>query len=215
MAIFSKILLRMCRNGYLWTTGVNSDTIVWFPDLISYTVRNFCDLVTFSIHFYISYAESLPYFYFQFVWPTDLESMPHASTLLAIILTKFDVDRTIHSRVIAFLLLISYLTLSSCHTWRVTWPTLPPSLKTLRLFVLQLWVIMFPTGYFENAYEATACAESHFWNPRHQSVYSLYNFGGSMIKVIQVFCQNNARPCVKSCISFCARAKSSDLLKAP
>ena len=26
------------------------------------------------------------------------------------------------------------LTLNSCHTWRVTWSTLPPSLKTLRLF---------------------------------------------------------------------------------
>ena len=39
------------------------------------------------------------------------------------------------------------LTLNSWHAWRVTWPTLPPSLKTLRLSVLQLWVITFPIGY--------------------------------------------------------------------
>jgi len=33
------------------------------------------------------------------------------------------------------------LTLNSCRTWRVTWPTLPPNFKTLRLFVHELRVI--------------------------------------------------------------------------
>ena len=33
------------------------------------------------------------------------------------------------------------------HTWRVTWSTLPPSLKTLRLFFHELRVITFPIDY--------------------------------------------------------------------
>ena len=39
------------------------------------------------------------------------------------------------------------LTLSSCPAWRVTWPNFPQSFKTLRLSVLELWVIKFPVGY--------------------------------------------------------------------
>ena len=52
-----------------------------------------------------------PYFHFRFVWPTDLESIPHASTPTSIIPTKFEVDMTIHCRVIAFCLLIRHVTL--------------------------------------------------------------------------------------------------------
>ena len=71
--------------------------------------------------------------------------------------TRFEVDMTIHCRVIEFLsantshdlvtLTFDLLTLNSWHTWRVTCPTLPPSLKTLRLSVLELRVKMFPVGY--------------------------------------------------------------------
>jgi len=39
------------------------------------------------------------------------------------------------------------LTLNSCRTWRVMRPTLPPSMKTLRLSVIELRVITFPIGY--------------------------------------------------------------------
>jgi len=39
------------------------------------------------------------------------------------------------------------LTLVSRHTWRVTWSTPPPSLKILRLSVLELWVLTSPIGY--------------------------------------------------------------------
>ena len=84
-------------------------------------------------------------------WPTDLESIPHASTPTLIIFAKIEVDMTSHCRVTAFLSLdtsrdlvtlkFDLLTLSSCHTWRVTWPNLSPSLKTLRLFVQELRVI--------------------------------------------------------------------------
>ena len=66
--------------------------------------------------------------------------------------------------------------------------TLPPSLKTLRLFVHELRVIKFPIDYHWRCVRGhCACAESrdpwvggqkqlHFWNPRSRFAYSLYNF---------------------------------------
>jgi len=120
-------------------------------------VQNCGVLATFSVDFCILYSECPPNFYFRFVWLTDLESIPHASTPMLIIPTKFEVDMTIHWRVTSFLsadtsrdlvtLTFDLLTLSSCHIWRVTWPSLPPSLKTLRLFVHELQAITFPLDY--------------------------------------------------------------------
>jgi len=52
-----------------------------------------------------------------------------------------------------------------------------------------------------------------FLYSRPQFIYSLCNFGGSTMKVIKDICENNARPCVKRRMSFCACAKSRDLLK--
>ena len=43
-------------------------------------VQNFSDLATFAVDFCILYAECPPYFYFRFVWSTDLKSIPHEST---------------------------------------------------------------------------------------------------------------------------------------
>jgi len=182
-------------------------------------VQNFGDLATFSVDFCILYAECPPYFYFRFVWPTDRESIPQASTPTLIIPTKFEVDMSIHCRVIAFLyadtsrdlatLTFHLLTLNSCHTWRVTWQTLPPSLKTLCLYALKLRVITFPVGYHWKCVRGhCACAESrdpwigsqkqlHFWDLRPRFAHSLCNFGGSTMKVIKVICENNARPRVK------------------
>jgi len=117
-------------------------------------VQHFSDLATFSVDFGILYAECPPYFYFRFVWPTDLESIPNASTPTSIILTKFEVNMTVHCRVIAFssadtsrdfvTLTFDFLTLNSWSTWRVTWQTLPPRLKTLGLSVHELWLITLP-----------------------------------------------------------------------
>ena len=134
-------------------------------------VQNFGDLATFSVDFCILCAECLPYFYFRFIWPTDLESIPHASTPTSITPTKFEVDMTTHCRVIAFLsadtsrdlvtLTFDLLTLNSCHAWRITWPTLPPSLKTLRLFVQELRVIMVSIDYhWKCVCGHCACAKS-------------------------------------------------------
>jgi len=117
-------------------------------------VQNFGGSATFSVDFCILYSECPPYFYFRFVWTTDLESIPYASTPTLIIPTKFEVDMTIHCRVRAFLsgntsrdlvtLTFDLLTLNSWHTWRVTWLTLPPSLKTLGQFVHELRAITVP-----------------------------------------------------------------------
>ena len=137
------VVLRMRRNGNLWTSGVNLDTTVRFadPDFLLE-----CQISTFSVDYCILYSECPPYFYFRFVWPTDLESIPHSATPTSIIPSKFEVDMTIHCRVIAFLsadtsrghvtLTLGLLTLISCSSWRVTWPTLLPSLRTPCLSVL-------------------------------------------------------------------------------
>ena len=55
----------------------------------SIRVQNFGDLATFFVDYCILCSECPPYFYFRFVWPTDLESIPHASTPTLIIPTKF------------------------------------------------------------------------------------------------------------------------------
>jgi len=58
-------------------------------------------------------------------------------------------------------LTFDFLTLSSWRTWRVTRPTLPQSLKTLRLSVRELWVITFPVGYHWKCVRGHwVCAES-------------------------------------------------------
>jgi len=137
-----------------------------------------------------------------------------------IISTKFEVDMTIHCRVTAFLsvdtsrdlvtLSFDRLTLSSCHTCRVTWPTLPPSLKTLWLFVHELRVITFPVGYHWKCVRGHfACAvwrdpwvvaekRLHIWYAGPRFAYSLYNFGGSTVNINIVVCENNARPVLKT-----------------
>jgi len=157
-------------------------------------LQNFGDLATFSVDYCILYSECPPYFYFRFVWPTNLESILHASTLTSIIPTKFEIDMPIHCRVTAFLsadtsrdlvtLTFDLLTLNSCSAWRVTWPTLPPSYNTPCLSVLDLWGITFSIDYhWKCVHGHCACAESrdpwiggqkqlHFWYARPWFAYA-------------------------------------------
>jgi len=136
---------------------------------LPYRVQMSAIWLCFTLFFCILYAKSPPYFYFGFVWPTDLESKPDAAILTAIISTNFEVDRTIHCRVIAFLLLIRYvtltydcLTLNSCHTWRIMWSTLPPSWKMLCLFTVELYELKrLSLDTTENVYAATVHAPKH------------------------------------------------------
>ena len=81
--------------------------------------------------FFIGKAKSLPYFYFRFIWPTDLESVPRVEPSTLIISAKFEVDTTIHRRVTALWVRTRYvnftfdlLTLDNVQTWQVTWATL-------------------------------------------------------------------------------------------
>ena len=92
-AIVTNILLRMRRNGYLGTSG-----------------KRFGDLATFFVDFCILHAECPPYFYFWFVWPTDLESIPHASTPRSIILTSFKLIWPHTAQLNRFCLLIRHVT---------------------------------------------------------------------------------------------------------
>jgi len=160
----------MRRNGYLWTSGVNLDTAVRFPypDFlleckISAIWRRFP--LIFAFHMlnvrHISTSGLLDVLTYKVYHTRRLPT--------SIIPTKFEVNMTIHCRVIAFFsadtsrdletLIFDLLTLNSWCTWRVMWPTLPPTLKTLCLSVLELWVITLVT--IENAYAATAHAPNH------------------------------------------------------
>ena len=94
-------VLRMRRNGYLWTSAVNSDTAIDDPDFllerkISAIWRRF------PLIFFIIYVERQPYFYFRFAWRTDLESIPHASTPTSIIPTKFEDPTPIRCSVMSY-----------------------------------------------------------------------------------------------------------------
>ena len=95
---FQQHLYCACTETVILNSGVNLDTAVRFayPDFLS-RVQNIGDLATFSVDFCILYAECSPYFYFRFVWPTDLESIPHASTPMSIIPTKFEAPTPIRS----------------------------------------------------------------------------------------------------------------------
>jgi len=125
----------MRRNGYLCTSGVNLDTAVWFADP----------------DFLLGCKISAIWHCFTLIFAFNILIVRHIFTS-----ALFDI-LTIHCRVTAFLsadrsrdlvtLTFNLLTLSSCHTWRVTWSTLPPSLKTLWLFVHELRVITFPIDY--------------------------------------------------------------------
>jgi len=228
----------MRQNGYSRTSGVNLDTTVRFPDSdFLFECKILAIWRRIPLIFAFLYSECPPYFYFRFVCPTDLESIPHAPTRTLIIPTKFEVYMTLHRRIIAFLsadtsrdlvtLTFDLFTLNSCSAWRVTRPTFPPNQKTPCLSVHDLRIITVPIVYRWKCVRGhCACTKSrdlwvrgqkrlHFGNPRPQFAYSLCNFNGSTMKVIKVVCENNARPSVKRRMSFCVYGKSRDVLKVP
>jgi len=90
-----------------------------------------------------------------------------------IIYTKFEVDTTIRCWVTALLMLILYVTLwpwpLKFWPWRVVthWgSTSPPSLKSLRLSVLELWASEQLVGYFYSAHPlyVAYCLASPDWS---------------------------------------------------
>jgi len=139
----------MRRNGYLWTSGVNLDTTVRFPDadyLSECKISAICR--RFPLTFCILYYECSPYFYFRFVWPTDLESIPHASTTTSIIATKFEDPTPIRSWVMSY---------NVCR-W------LPLKMRTRPLRMRRItWPV------------SRRSKQLHCWNRRPRFAYSLYN----------------------------------------
>jgi len=136
----------MCRNGYLGGSDKNSDISVRFLDLDFLTSSKMLVIWKhFQFIFFTGKAKSLPYFYFRFMWPTDLESVPRDEPPRMIISIKFEVDTNIRYRVIALLLLIRFVTLTFDHltldtgqTWWVTRSIAPPNLKILSLSVMTI-----------------------------------------------------------------------------
>ena len=148
----------------------------------------------------------------------------------------FEVEMTIRCRVIAFLsadtsrdlvtLNFNLLTCHICHACRVTWPTLPPSIKTPPI---RSWVMSYNVYRWLPLKMRTRLLRMRritwrvsrgskaitFLYARPRFAYSLFNFGGSTMTVIKVICENKTRPCVKRRMSFCACAKLRDLLKVP
>ena len=161
-AIFSNICTahaqkRLCMNFRCKFRHHHSIRRPRFPDRL----QNFGDLATFSVDFCFLYSECPPYFYFRFVRPTDLESIPHASTPHVDnshqVWSWYDHPLPSYSVFVCWyvtwpgdMVTFDLLTLNSCHTWRVTCPTMPPSLKTLRLFVHELRIITVPIDYHWN-----------------------------------------------------------------
>jgi len=100
---------------------------------------------------------SPPYFYFRTNWPTDLKvqhmflpSRWKFPPSLKLIRPSVDYSYSvIAADTLRDLVTLTFdlLTLVSGHTWRVTWSVPPPSLKILRLSVLELWVLTSPIGY--------------------------------------------------------------------
>jgi len=142
----------------------------------------------------------------KLIWPSvALVSVIAAETLRDLVTLTFDL-----------------LTLVSGHTWLVMWSTPPPSLKILRLYVLELWGLTAPIGYhWQRVCTHCACAVSRdlcvganfshiLQNPWPRFAYAYCNFYGATMKTNGVISQNSVWPCgcAKDHTTFWACAKS-------
>jgi len=149
-------------------------------------VQNFSDLATFSVDFCILYAKYTPYFYFRFVLtyrPTKYTTRvdPHVDNSHQV-WSWYDHQLPSNSvyvcRYVTWPVTLTFdlLTLNSCHTWRVLWPTLPPSIKTrwlplkMRTRPLRMRRITWPVS------RGGGEKRLHFWNHRPRFASLLYNF---------------------------------------
>ena len=147
-------------NCVLFNRAIYRKFVNFYFYRISMSYESLINLATFSVEFCILYAECPPYFYFRFVWPTDLESIPHASTPTSIIPTKFEAPTPIRSWVMSdnvFHWLPLKMRTRPLRMRRITWPVSrgPQPIKVLS-----------NNGILK---------QLHFWNHRPQFAYSLYN----------------------------------------
>ena len=189
-------------------------------------LQNFGDLATFSVDYCILYSECLPHFYFRFVSPTDLESIPHASTPTLIIPTKFEVGMCIHCRVIAFLsadtscdlvtLTYDLLTLtvavhggSRDQLWFMRYNVshwLPMKMRTRPLRMRRItWPVSRGSKtitFLESPTPICLFTIQLKWLYdvllQLFSSTSIYSIGLQKLSIIKVICENNARPVLKN-----------------
>jgi len=228
----------MRRNGYLCTSGVNLDTAVRFAyrDFLfgcKISAIRRCFTLIFAFNISIVRHISTSGFCLTY-WPRNYTTrFDHQVDNSHLVWSWY--DHTLPSYSVFACWYVTWLCdldfwpfdLEQLLCKAVTLPTLLPSLKTLRLWVLDLWVITFSVGYHWKCVRGhCACAVSrdpcvggqkqlHFWYAGPRIAYSLCNFGGCTMKVIKVICKNNARPCVNRRMSFGACAKSRNLIKVP
>jgi len=124
------------------------------------------------------------------LWPFDLEQLSFTAGHVTNPATKFEDPTTIRSWVTSYN--VSHWLRLKMRTWplrmrRISWP-MSRGWKTITFLESPTPICLFTIQL--------------------RWVYDEY----SLIKVI---CENNARPCVKNRVSFCACAKSRDLLKVP
>ena len=113
------------------------------------------------------------------------------------------------------------LTLNSCRTWRVTWSTLPPSLKTLRPLVHDLRIITVPIDSCWKCVRGhCACAESRdpWVGGQKQLHFCMFDpdlpiHYATLVALRWKWLKLSAK--IMQRMSFCACAKSRDLLKVP
>jgi len=111
MAILAIFSLRMRRNGYLAVSGEiltpEFDSLTPIGNDISAICRRFLLIFAFDV---LNVHHTSPSGLLNLL-STDLESVLRISPLTAKICSKFEVNTTIQCLVIAFLLLIHYVTL--------------------------------------------------------------------------------------------------------
>jgi len=195
-------------------------------------LQNFSDLATFSVDFCIIYAECPPCFYFRFVWPTDLESIPHVDNFQQV-WSWYDYTLPSYSGFVC---------------WYVTWPC------DLDLCCFDLEQLSFMASHVPNLatkYEDPTPIRSWVisenvsrWLPLKMRTRLLrmrritwpvcrgsktITFLGCLTPICLftmqlrwLYDENNysylrklCTACVKKRLSFCACAKSRDLLKMP
>ena len=110
----------MHRNTYLWVSGENFDTGIRLLDpnfLIRNDIWRFEDVLCWFLHSICWMSSCPPYIYFRSTRPTVLERVSRVFPLAVKISTKFEVDTTVCWLVIAFLLLIHYVTFFDLDLW--------------------------------------------------------------------------------------------------
>ena len=145
----------MRRNGNLWTSGVNFDTTVRFADpdfLLECQIWAIWRRFLLIFAFYILNVRhiSTSGLFDLLTRKHTTRANPHVDNSHQV-WSWYDHPLPSYSVFVCWHVTwpgdLDLLTLNSCRTWRVTWSTLPPSLKTLRPFVHDLRIITVPVDY--------------------------------------------------------------------